>query len=106
MTEYKRLIFSGTLVYSNIFRLRLLRAFFDAWLTQNEFLTELNLSISGVNFSFVTFFNILNWFDFAHIPSLSFAMDVVYNGENCLSISFFIFEKQASKHWGTLKKQV
>ena len=33
-------------------------------------------------------------------------MDVIYNGENRLSISFFIFEKQASKHWGTLKKQV
>ena len=31
-------------------------------------------------------------------------MDVVYNGANRLSISFFIFEKQASKHWGTLKK--
>ena len=31
-------------------------------------------------------------------------MDVVYNGENRSSISFFIFEKEASKHWGTLKK--
>ena len=32
-------------------------------------------------------------------------MDVVYNGENCLSISFFISEKQASKQGGTLKKR-
>ena len=32
-------------------------------------------------------------------------MDVVYSGEKCLSISFFIFENKASKHWGTIKKR-
>ena len=31
-------------------------------------------------------------------------MELIYNGEKRLSISFFIFEKYASKHWGTLKK--
>ena len=94
MTEYNRFIFSGTLVHPNIFRLRVIRAFFDAWFTQNKFLTELILAISGVHFfRLLQFFNILNSSDFAHIPNLSFPMDVVYNGENSLLISFFIFEK-------------
>ena len=31
-------------------------------------------------------------------------MDVVYNGENRLSISFFIFGKSGSKHCGPFKK--
>ena len=93
MTEYNQFIFSGTLVHSNIFRLRLIRAIFDAWFTQNKFLTELNLAISECTFRLLQFFNILNSSDFAHIPNLSFPMKLVYNGENRLSISFFIFEK-------------
>ena len=103
MTDYNQFIFSGTLVHSNIFRLRLIRAFCDAWFAQNEFLTEVKLAISGVQFRLLHFFNIFNSSDFAHIPHLSFPIDIVYNGENRLSISFFIFEKAASKHWGTLK---
>ena len=51
-------------------------------------------------------FNISTSFDPAHIPNLSFPMDAVHNGENRLSISPSIFEKQASKHWGTLIKQL
>ena len=39
------------------------------------------------------FFKILISSNFAHIPNLNFPMDVVYKGENHLSISFFIFEK-------------
>ena len=35
----------------------------------------------------------LNSSDFAHIPNLSFPMDVVYNGANRLLISFFVSEK-------------
>ena len=93
MAEYNQFIFSGTLVHSNIFRLRLIRAIFDAWFTQNKFLTEVNLAISGVHFSVATIFQYFNSSDFAHIPNLTFPMDVVYNGENRLSISFFIFEK-------------
>ena len=54
MAVYNQFIFSGTLVHSNIFRLGLVRAFSDAWFTQNEFLTELNLAISGVHFLFTT----------------------------------------------------
>ena len=93
MAEYNRFIFSETLVQSSIFRLRLIRAFCDAWFAQNKFLAELNLAISGVHFSFPAIFNILNSFDFAHIPNLSFSINVIYNGENRLLISFFIFEK-------------
>ena len=47
----------------------------------------------GYTFRLQQFFNILISSDFAHIPNLSFPMDVVYNGENRLSISFFIFAK-------------
>ena len=56
MAEYNQFIFSGTLVHSNIFCLRLIRAFSDAWFAQNKFLTEVNLAISGVHFSFATIF--------------------------------------------------
>ena len=60
MTEYNRFI-SGTLVRPNIFRLKLIRPFSDAWFTQNKFLTELNLAISAVHFSFATIFQYLNF---------------------------------------------
>ena len=56
MTEYDQIIFSRTLVRSNIFPLRIIRAFFDAWFAQNKFLTGVNLAISGVHFLFTTFF--------------------------------------------------
>ena len=50
MTEYNQIIFLGKLVNSYIFRLRLIRAFFDAPFAQNKFLTEVTLAISGVHF--------------------------------------------------------
>ena len=59
MTEYNQFIFSRTLFHAIIFRLRLKRAFFDAWFAQNKFLTELNLAISGVHFSVTTIFQYL-----------------------------------------------
>ena len=61
MAEYNQFIFSRTLVHSNIFRLRLIRAFFDAWFAQTKFLTELNLAISGVHFSVTTTFQYLKF---------------------------------------------
>ena len=64
MTEYNRFIFSGTLFHSNIFRLRLIRAFSDAWFAQNKFLTEVNLAISGVHFLFTTIFQYLKFVRF------------------------------------------
>ena len=39
------------------------------------------------------FFNFLISSNFAHIPNFGFPMDIVYNGENRLLLSFFIFEK-------------
>ena len=93
MTEYNRVIFSGTLIHANIFRLELLQAYFDTWSTQDKFLTELNSPISDSTFLFATIFNILISSNFAHIPNMSFPINLVYNGENLLSISFFIFEK-------------
>ena len=70
MAEYNRFIFSGTLVHSNIFRLRLVRAFSDAWFAQNKFLTELNLAISGVHFSVTTIFQYLNFVRFRSYSEL------------------------------------
>ena len=50
MAEYNRFIFSGTLAHPNIFRLRLIQDFSDAWSAQNKFVTGLNLAICGVHF--------------------------------------------------------
>ena len=61
MAEYNQFIFSGTLVHSNIFRLRLIRAFCDVWFAQTKFLTELKLAISGVYFSVTTIFQYLKF---------------------------------------------
>ena len=55
MTEYNRFIFWRTLVHSNIFRLRLIRAFSEAWFAKNKFLTEVNLVISAGHFSVTSF---------------------------------------------------
>ena len=41
----------------------------------------------------------------AHIPNLGFLLDVIYNGENCLSIYLFIFEKFGCKHWDLFKEK-
>ena len=70
MAECNRFIFSGTLGPLKIFRLRLLRAFSDAWLTQNRFLTEVNLAISGVHFSFATIFQYLKFVRFCSYSKL------------------------------------
>ena len=64
MTEYNRFIFSGKLVHPNMFRLRLIRPFSDAWFAQNKFLTELNSAISRVHFLFATIFQYLNFVRF------------------------------------------
>ena len=64
MAEYNRFFFSGALVHSIIFRLRLIRAISDAWFTRNKFLTELNLAISGVHFSVTAIFQYLKFVRF------------------------------------------
>ena len=70
MAEYNQFIFSGTLVRSNIFRLRLIRAIFDEWFTQNKFLTDVNLAIFGVHFSVTTFFQYLKFVRFCSYSKL------------------------------------
>ena len=60
MTQYNRVIFSGTLIHANIFRLGLLQAYFDTWFTQDKSLTELNSPVSAVHFSFATILEYLN----------------------------------------------
>ena len=52
------------------------------------------------------FLNIFISSDLAQIPNLGIPMEVIYKSETRFSISFSIFEKEASKHWGTLKKQL
>ena len=47
----------------------------------------------GYTSRLLQFFKVLNSSDFAHNPNMNFPIDVVYNGANRLSISFFIFEK-------------
>ena len=70
MAEYNQFILSGTLVRSDIFRLRLIRAFSDAWFAQNKFLTEVNLAIPGVHFSVTTIFQYLKFVRFCSYSKL------------------------------------
>ena len=72
MTQYNHFIFSGTLVHSNIIRLRLIWAFWDAWFARNKFLTELNSPISGVHFSFASIFQYFNFVRFRSFSKLNF----------------------------------
>ena len=74
MAEHNQFIYSGTLVPANIFRLRLIRAISDAWLAQNKFSTELNLAISGVHFSFATFFQYLKFVRFCSYSKLKLSL--------------------------------
>ena len=72
MTDYNQFIFSGALVHLNIFRLRLLRAVFDAWFAQKKFLTEVKLAISGVHFLFTTIFQYLKFVRFCSYSKRKF----------------------------------
>ena len=103
MTGYIRFNFTETLVHSNIFRLRLLRAFYDAWFAQNKLLTELNSPISAVYFRLQQFFNILISSDFAHILTLSFPMDVVTMVKTVCGYLFHLREIR-KQTLGTFKK--
>ena len=92
MNEDIRIIFSGTLVHSNNFRLGFFPASSDAWFAQNKFLTELNSPVPGVHFSFATIFQYLNFVPFRLYSNFELSHGFSYNGENRLSI-FFICEK-------------
>ena len=72
MTDYNHFIFSGTLVFPNIFLLRLLWVFCDAWFAQNIFLTELNSPFFAVHFSFAAIFQIFHFVRFRSYSKLKF----------------------------------
>ena len=61
MIKYNRIFFSRTLVRSNIFRLRLFRAFCVEWLTQKNLLTHPISQLPAVRLSLETFFHYLSF---------------------------------------------
>ena len=73
MTKYNQFVFQGRKVHSNIFCLRLIRAFFDKWFAQNKILTELSSAIPGVHFSFATIFQYPSFVRFCSYFKLMFA---------------------------------
>ena len=104
MTEYNRFIFSGTLVHSNIFRLRLIRAIFYAWFTQNEFLTEAILAISGVHFLFTTIFQYLKFVRFCSYSKLKLSHGCSLQWLKPFVDIFFHLREISKQTLGNLKK--
>ena len=104
MAEYKQFIFSGTLVLSNIFRLRLIRAIFDPWFAQNKFLTELNLAISGVHFSVTTIFQYLKFVRFCSYSKLKLSHGCSLQCCKPFVDIFFHFREISKQTLGNTKK--
>ena len=104
MAEYNRFIFSGAFVHSNIFRLRLIRAFFDAWFTQSKFLTELNLAISGVHFSFATIFQYLKFVRFCSYSKLKLLYGCILQCWKPFVDIFFHLREISKQTLGNIKK--
>ena len=104
MIDYNQFIFSATLVHLNIFRLRLIRAVFNAWFARNKFLTELNSAISGVHFSFATNFQYLRFVRFRSYSKLKLSYRYSLPWWKPFFDIFFHLWEIASKLWGTLKK--
>ena len=104
MAEYNQFIFSGTLVHSNIFRLRLIWAFFDAWFTQNKFLTELNLVISGVHFSVTTIFQYLKLVQFCSYSKLKLSYGCSLQWWKPFVDIFFHLREISKQTLGNIKK--
>ena len=104
MAEYNRFIFSGTLVHSNIFRLRLIRAFSDARFTQNKFLTELNLVISGVHFSVTTIFQYLKFVRFCSYSNLKLSYGFSLQWWKPFVDIFFHLREISKQALGNIKK--
>ena len=104
MAEYNQFIFSGTLVHSNIFRLRLIRAIFDAWFTQNKFLTEVNLAISGVHFSVTTIFQYLKFVRFCSYSKLKLSYGCSLQWLKPFVDIFFHLREISKQTLGNIKK--
>ena len=104
MTQYILFTFSEKLVHPNSFFLRLFRAFFHAWFTQNKFLTELNSSISTVRFSFATFFQYLSSVRFRSYPKLKLPRGCRLQWLK-LSVDIFLHLREIGKQTlGNIKK--
>ena len=104
MTEYNQFIFSGTLVHSNIFRLRLIRAFSNAWFAQNKFLTEVNLAISGVQFLFTTIFQYLKFVRFCSYSKLKLSYGCSLQWCKPFVDIFFHLREISKQTLGNIKK--
>ena len=104
MAEYNRFIFSGTLVHSNIFRLRLIRAISDAWFAQNNFLTEVNLAVSGVHFLFTTIFQYLKFVRFCSYSKLKPSYGCSLQWCKPFVDIFFHLREKSKQTLGNIKK--
>ena len=104
MNEYNQFIFSGTLVHLNISRLRLIRAFSDAWFAQNKIITELNLAISGVHFAVITIFQYLKFVRFCSYSKLKLSDRCSLQWCKRFVDIFFHLREISKQTLGTLKK--
>ena len=104
MTKYNQIILLGTLVRSNIFRLRLIQALFDAWFAQNKFLTVLFFAISAVQFSFATIFQNLKFVRFCSYSKLKFSYRCSLHWWKLFVDIFFHLWEMSQQTLGTIKK--
>ena len=104
MTEYNQFIFSGTLVHPNIFRLKLIWAFSDAWFAQKNCLTELTLAKSGMHFSFPTYFQYLNFVRFRSYSKLKLSCRCSLQWWKPFVDIFFYLREISKQTLGNIKK--
>ena len=105
MRKYLLFIFLETLVFPNIFPLQQFQAFCVARFAQSNFFNWTHLDDFFTALFVCSIFHIFIFVQFCSYSKLKLFLAVVYNGENRLSLSFFIFENFGGKHWGlSLKK--
>ena len=104
MAKYNQFIFSGTLFHSNIFRLRLIWVFSDAWFTQNKILTEVNLAISGVHFSVTTIFQYVKFVRFCSYSKIKLSYGCSLQWWKPFVDIFFHLREISKQTLGNIKK--
>ena len=104
MAEYNQFIFSGTLVHSNFFLLRLIPAFFDPWFAQNQLLTEVNLAIHGVDFLFATIFQYLKFVRFCSYSKIKLSCGCSLQWLKLFVDIFFHLREISKQTLGNIKK--
>ena len=104
MANYKQFFFSGTLVHSSSFRLRLIRSFSDALFTRNKFLTEVSLAISGAHFSFATIFQYLKFVRLCLYSKLDFSCGCSLQWCKPFVDIFFHLREISKQTLGNIKK--